>query len=74
MLSPVVQFRTRVEAEIAVRLTWQLVIDAAVLTNAIVLPSEIVIADDGVAVATEIPVAKTAELKIDAIFLNIFIP
>jgi hypothetical protein len=74
MLSPEVQFRTRVVAEIDVSVVWQLVIDAAVLTNETVLPSEIVIADDGAAVAIEIPVAKTAALRIDVIFLNMCIP
>ena len=74
MLSPVVQFRTRVVAEIPVRLTLQLVINGAVLTNETVLPSEIVIADDGAAVAIEIPVAKTAAVSTDVIFLNMCIP
>jgi hypothetical protein len=70
----VVQFRTRVEAEIVVRLLGQLVIAAAMLTNVTVLPSEIVIADDGAAVAIEIPVAKTAAPRIEVIFLNMCIP
>jgi hypothetical protein len=74
MLSPEVQFRTRVAAEIVVRLLGQLVIAAAMLTNVTVLPSEIVIADDGAAVAIEIPVAKTAAVRIDVIFLNMCIP
>ena len=42
------------------------------LTNDTVLPSEIVIADDGVAVATERPIAKMAAAGTDDIFLNMF--
>jgi hypothetical protein len=59
-------------AEIDVRLELQLVISAAVLTNATVLPSEIVTADDGVAVAIERPIAKIAAVSADVIFLSIF--
>jgi hypothetical protein len=71
MLSPVVQFRTRVVVEIGVLVTMQLVIDAAVLTIATVLPSEIVIADDGAAVAIEIPVVNKMEaVTIEINFLN----
>jgi hypothetical protein len=53
-------------------LELQLVISAAVLTNATVLPSEIVTADDGVAVAIERPIAKIAAVSADVIFLSIF--
>jgi hypothetical protein len=59
-------------AEIDVRLEGQLVIDAAVLTNDTVLPSEIVTADDGVAVAIERPIAKIAAVSTDVIFFNMF--